>query len=459
MSPTLSSSLASRFASAVGAERVQIAQDSLARYQVDGCVPGIAIQPENAEQAAEVVRIAVEEKLSIIPCGARSSLTIGMSPARYDIALDMTRLSGIAHYDPGDLTISVNAGTRLVDLAQVLAEKNQFLPLAVPFFASATVGGAIASGLDSPLRHFYGTPRDFLVGAEFVDGSGAQAKSGGRVVKNVTGYDFHKLLIGSLGSLAVITRLNFRTYPLPPSRRGFLVSFADETSALAFVKELAASPLTPTVLEVLSPEFAKLFLEEKSPVASLRLDIQAWTVCVGFEGTDEICERYGHDLALLARAAAAQNAVIIHDSQFLAMLAILREAPAAMSSAGKKSIVFRFAALPAQLPDLLRALRSFANSSWMPPAVLIRSASIVYLALLPRDDESALKQIAYFCNSVGSLRGKLEFNPTLLFCPAEWKSALDIPANTPADLDLHRRVKKAFDPNGTFAPGRFGGDI
>ena len=78
------------------------------------------------------------------------------------------------------------------------------------------MGGAIASGLDSPLRHFYGTARDFLIGAEFVDGTGALAKSGGRVVKNVTGYDFHKLLNGSLGSLAVITRMNFRTFPLHP---------------------------------------------------------------------------------------------------------------------------------------------------------------------------------------------------------------------------------------------------
>ena len=89
-----------------------------------------------------------------------------------------------------------------------------------------------------------------------------------------------------------------------------------------------------------------------------------------------------------------------------------------------------------------------------------RVGRIVYLALLPREnDESALKQIAYFCNSVGSLRGKLEFNPALLFCPAEWKSTLNIAAKTPADIDLHRRVKKAFDPNGTFAPGRFVGDF
>jgi FAD/FMN-containing dehydrogenase len=181
---------------------------------------------------------------------------------------------------------------------------------------------------------------------------------------------------------------------------------------------------------------------------------------VGFEGTGEICERYGRDLARLARTAAAQNAVIIHDTQFSAMLEILREAPATMRSAAKQSVVFRFAALPAQLPNLLRALRSFANSSWMPPATLIRSACIVYLAMLAReDDESAPKQLAYFCNSVGSLRGKLEFSPSLLFCPAEWKSALSIPAQNSADLDLHRRVKRAFDPNSAFAPGRFVGGI
>jgi glycolate oxidase FAD binding subunit len=460
VSPLLASSLASRLESVVGPEYVHSTPNQLEKYQVDGATPAVALQPEAPEQAAEIIRIAVEEKLSIIPCGSRSALAIGNLPARYDLALDMTRISGIAHYDPGDLTISVNCGTHLAELAQILAEKNQFLPLAVPFFARATVGGAIASGLDSPLRHSYGTPRDFLIGAEFIDGTGRQAKSGGRVVKNVTGYDFHKLLYGSHGSLAVITRLNFRTFPLPPSRRGFLASFADETAALAFVNALTASFLTPTVLEVMSPEFARLFLEEQSPVASLRLDSQAWTVCVGFEGTSEVCERYSRDLADLARTAAAQNAVIIHDAQFLAMLEILREAPASMRSAAEQSIVFRFATLPAQLPDLLRALRSFANSSWMPPAVLIRGGSVVYLALLPREaDESALKQVAYFCNSVGSLRGKLEFSPWLLFCPREWKSALNFSAQTPVDLDLHRRIKKAFDPSGTFAPGRFVGGI
>jgi glycolate oxidase FAD binding subunit len=299
-----------------------------------------------------------------------------------------------------------------------------------------------------------------MIGAEFVDGTGAQARSGGRVVKNVTGYDFHKLLNGSLGTLAAITRVNFRTFPLQPSRRGFLASFADETGALEFAKQIAESPLTPTVLEVLSPEFAELFLEEKSPVASLRLDVEAWTACVGFEGSAEVCERYRRDLSRLARTAAARDAIAVHDSQFSSLLEILREAPAAMSQLGGQSVVLRFVTLPGKLPDLVRALRSFASSSWMSSAILIRSGSIVYLVLRPRDgDETADKQTAYFWRSVGSLRGQLEFHASILFCPSDWKAELDVWAHANGTIDLGQRVKKAFDPNGTFARGRFVGDM
>ena len=157
----------------------------------------------------------------MVCCGARSKLEIGMPPQRYDLAVDLTGMVQIPHYDPADLTLSVDAGLPLAELTKVLAAQNQFLPLAVPCFASSTIGGTVASGMDSTLRLQYGTARDLLIGAEFVDGTGRLCRSGGRVVKNVTGYDLHKLLIGSLGTLAAITRLNFRTYPLPELRGGF----------------------------------------------------------------------------------------------------------------------------------------------------------------------------------------------------------------------------------------------
>ena len=184
-------------------------------YAIDGFIPAAVARPSTTEEAAEIVRFAAKDKLAVVPVGACTKLSIGATPARYDIALDMSALSQISHYDPADLTVSVEAGMPLATLNATLREHNQFLPLLVPFYSQATVAGTIASGIDSPLRQAYGTARDFLLGAEFIDGTGALVKSGGRVVKNVTGYDLHKLLIGSLGTLAVITRLNFRTFPAP----------------------------------------------------------------------------------------------------------------------------------------------------------------------------------------------------------------------------------------------------
>lgn len=455
-------SVLAKLESAVGSTNVRTDPKVLLQCAIDGVTPKFEIRPQTAEEAADVVRTAVQERFTLAALGARTALSLGMPPTSYDIALDMTRITGIASYDPGDLTISVNAGMPLAELARVLAERNQFLPLEVPFFEKATVGGAVAAGLDSPLRHFYGVPRDFLIGAEFVDGTGAQAKSGGRVVKNVTGYDFHKLMNGSLGTLAAITRLNFRTYPIAPARRGFLASFADEIAALKFANRIGASALTPLVLEMLSPEAAGLLFAQYAPFASFcaAQARQEWTVCLGFEGNAEVCERYGKELARMAREADAENAVAMHDDQFAALLEILREAPVKMREAAAEAVVMRFTALPSQLADLLRAVKSFAGSSWMKAPVLVRSGCVLYMALLPRtQDETALKQLEYFCKSLRSLRAKLEFKGTILFCPSKWKTALNVWVHVNSDIEMERRVKKAFDPNGAFARGRFVGGI
>jgi glycolate oxidase FAD binding subunit len=239
----LPANLAAKLQSLLGATRVAAAEGALPSFAVDGISPAAIIQPASAEEVAEVVRFAASEKLAIVSCGSRSKLELGMPPARYDIAMDMTGLCRIAHYDAGDLTLSVDAGMPLRSLEQALAEKQQFLPLAVPCFETSTVGGAVASGIDSVLRQQYGSARDFLIGAEFVDGTGRICRSGGRVVKNVTGYDLHKLLIGSLGTLCVITRLNFRTFPLAHVSGGQLVSFASVEGALRFRRGLEAAGL------------------------------------------------------------------------------------------------------------------------------------------------------------------------------------------------------------------------
>src|SRR5215470_15240998 len=238
-----SSNFAAHLETAVGPSQVSSDPAVRSQYAVDEVIPPAVAKPTSAEQVAEIVRFAALEKLALIPSGRRTKLEIGMPPTRYDIALDMTGLDQMVHYDPGDLTVSVDAGANFNDLAAPLYKEKQFLPLSVPFYFESTIGGIIASGVDSSLRHSYGTARDFLLGAEFVDGTGRICKSGGRVVKNVTGYDLHKLLIGSLGTLAVITRLNFRTFPAAPDSRGFVISFRAPEDAQAFSNLVGRSPV------------------------------------------------------------------------------------------------------------------------------------------------------------------------------------------------------------------------
>src|ERR1700742_3351637 len=267
-----------RLESVLGANAIFVAKAANRElYAIDGIAPTAFAKPSSAEQAAEIVRFAAKENLSVIPMGARTKLFCAPTPARYDVALDMTALDEIAHYDPADLTVSVGAAMPLSKLNAKLREHIQFIPLMVPYHAQATIGGSIAAGLDSPLRNAYGTPRDFLLGAEFVDGNGAQIKTGGRVVKNVTGYDLHKLLIGSCGTLAVITRLNFRTFPIPDATQGFLAAFPTHEAAFSARQKIIHSPLTPLTLDVLNAQAARLFNGQTNGTAPLpELNASHW---------------------------------------------------------------------------------------------------------------------------------------------------------------------------------------
>src|SRR5229473_5192588 len=285
----ISTNFAARLESLIGPSRISTDAAARACYAVDELLPTAVAKPTSAEEVAETVRFAVLEKLALIPCGNRTKLAIGTPPSHYDIALDMTALNRIPHYDPGDLTVGAEVGMPLAKLNSVLNQHKQFLPLLVPWYSLGTIGGTIASGIDSPLRQFYGTARDFLIGAEFVDGTGHLCKSGGRVVKNVTGYDLHKLLIGSLGTLAVITRLNFRTFPMPQAQGTFVATFSSAEAAFDFCRMVSHSVLTPQIVEVANPGAAALIF---SGEFSARIEPRIWFVIVSAAGQPAVVQRH-----------------------------------------------------------------------------------------------------------------------------------------------------------------------
>jgi glycolate oxidase FAD binding subunit len=454
---------------------------SCAAYAVDEINPSAVAKPASAEEAAEIVRFSALEKFALIPCGNRTKLAIGMPPSRYDIALDMTALHQIAHYDPGDLTVSADAGTPLAKLNAILFEHKQFLPLLVPYYSRSTVGGAIASGVHSPLQQFYGTARDFLIGAEFVTGSGALTKSGGRVVKNVTGYDLHKLLIGSLGTLGVITRLNFRTFPVPiAGSRGFVASFPNAEAALALRRAIAESSLTPLTLDVLSPELAQLFAtrtpatpeaavfagENRSadqtslPPVGNWFRPREWQLCAGFAGIPEVLDRYARDLTRLAEQSRATSTTILEDNTRPAVWGRLRESLSLLLESSPATAVFRISVLPSQHTALFAKLRQIADRAALSHALVARAGGTIYFALLPSSaNNETTAQLAQVTTQIFDSTSSAGGNATLLFAPRALKQYVSVWGPPRPDLALMRRLKTAFDPQNIFAPGRFAGGI
>ncbi len=459
----LAPSLTSRLSDLVGPTRVIADAASLAACEVDSRGPSAILQPDSAAEIAEILRFASAERLAVIPMGGRTHLGIGMPPRHYGLALDLSRMNKILACEPRDLTLGIEPGVTCADLARELRQKGQFLPIAPPFGDRATLGGMLAAGVDSPLRYGYGATRDFLLGVEFVTGDGLISKSGGRVVKNVTGYDLHKLFVGSLGTLGIITRLNFRTFPHPPRRRMFAIAFDAAPRAFEFCRLLVNSPLDPKVLEVFDPGTAALFQARGIDF----LPSGSWLVAIEAAGHDSVLARHEHDLASISREAGAAGSVSLEESQRDQIFACLAEFQSIALAANRPAVIFRVPTVPSAMPSLLEKIPSLAGHHGLTCAILIRALGVVYVALLSPEQspvESALEaksnsQLINCSRSMFDLFISQGALPMIERCPLDVKAALGVWPPPGADNEIAQRLKRVFDPREILSPGRFRGGI
>jgi glycolate dehydrogenase FAD-binding subunit len=455
--------MAVRIAQRFGAENVFASAAELTGYEVDGMRPAAAVFAKSAEEIAELLKFAAAEKLAVVPCGARTKLGIGMPPARYDIALDLSRMNRVLAYEPRDLTLGVEPGMKFSELALTLAGEKQLLPLNPPFLSHATIGGILATDSPSPLRHLYGGPRDFVLGLEFVTGDGAITKSGGRVVKNVSGYDLHKLLIGSLGTLAVITRANFKTFPMPPEQVVFVVAFDGAAAALEFCLALGRSPLGALQVDVISPEAAQIFAAQAG--VEIALPEKSWCVVVSAAGNARVVERHRRELPAMATQTKASGLVALGDTVqsmkvAAALLGRVREFPALALNANSSATVFRIAALPSTMRAITQRLSILATEFAMPTAVVLRPYGLIYFAILPAGGDAAtFGKLAKFADAVFRAMDELGASARIEFAPTELKRIVNVWGAPRPDFELMRRVKKVFDAGSILSPGRFAGGI
>ena len=445
----------------VGARHLLTRPAELDSYAVDGFKPAAGVLPGSAEEVAEAVCLAAGEKLAVIPVGGRTKLGLGAPPRRYDLAIDLTRLGRVLAYDPGDLTLGVEAGIRFVELDKILAAERQFVPLVPPFIERATIGGILATNSSTPLRHAYGSARDYVLGMEFVTGEGRRAKSGGHVVKNVSGYDLHKLMIGALGTLGVITRVNFKTFPLPRAQTSFVASFAQAKEALGLCRAIAKSPLQPRLVEVVDPNAAGI-LAGIGGLPPARWPLGHWSVVVAAAGDERVVERHGIDLSRMAQEAHALSFVALSDEERQVLLARIREFPRHIADFAPAATLFRTSILPTHMAALVERTRQVAERNQLPAATLVRASGIVFCALVPLTlDAETLARLAQAATELFHTIASTEINGRAVIecCPAELKQQVNVWGPARDDLTLIERLKKAFDPQGILSPGRFIGGI
>ncbi len=184
-------------------------------YAVDGMTPSVVVKPTSQAEVAAAMGAANAAGAAVVPFGGGTQQGLGMPPERYDVALDLRQIESVVEYEAADLTITVEAGMRLSALQRLLAEKGQWLPLDPPVSDEATIGGVLATNASGPARFSRGTGRDLVIGMTVATAQGEIVKSGGRVVKNVAGYDLAKLHIGALGTTGVILQVSLKVSPLP----------------------------------------------------------------------------------------------------------------------------------------------------------------------------------------------------------------------------------------------------
>ena len=402
------------------------------------------ITPQIIDNLSRTLARASSENLRVSPRGGNSSADRFQPPLDVDLNIDLTQLNHIIEYEPANLTVSVEAGMTMGALQKALAAHHQFLPLDPPQPSRATVGGIIATNSYGPLRLRYGTARDWLIGVRVVLADGTVIRGGGKVVKNVAGYDLPKLLVGSFGTLGVIAEATFKLTPLPPVSRT-LVAPADSPAALAHLLAglLRWSPL-PNAAEMLTPAVAQDVYPEAPAGKHLFIAQVA--------GSTATVERQMRDGAALCRDSGllVQDALVGEAEQ--GVWARVRELPAALGGSG--ALVIEMRLLPSQLHEALGEIPAMATRHEVECACFTRAGQSVWAALHGADGVMA--------SLVDELRGWAGARQGYLVVqrlPAALTGMLDVWGPTRNDFPIMDKLKAHFDPQNLLNPGTFVGGL
>ena len=428
----------SELAAVLGQEHLRAAT---AADAVDGVAPRMIAEPGTAEDLARCLRWARDAGLKVTPRGGGTKMGWGNPPAACDLLLSTARLDRVGEHAWADMTVIAEAGCRVANLQQALAEHGQHLALDPLWPERATIGGILSTNDSGTLRLRYGSLRDLIIGITVALPDGTLARSGGRVVKNVAGYDLAKLFTGALGTLGVIVQAIFRLHPLPR-----------ETRSLTFSGTPAA--LEQLLLAILAARLTPIGLQLRAAPGGARLDVR-------FDGTAAGIQSQVDQVDQVRRLAAPSPAPSESPADVWTSHQAIWDGAAPAPPAPRR-LLARLSVLPSRIAAACAQVERLAAARSRAWRMVVQGVGAGYVRLEgAAGDEPALR--ATFLELREELAGTGDTKPggtiVALGCPLAVKRGLDVWGPASDAQPVMARIKQRFDPHGTLSPGRFLGGI
>ena len=456
----MNSLLGDRLVELLGADAV-LAVDG---YEVDGLTPQAVVRPADRLQVSEFLRWASDEQVSVFPRGGGTRVGLGNVPRQTGVVLDLGGLDRLLDYQPADMTATLEAGMTLASLQEQLAPGGEFVPLESALPSRSTVGGALAVGMGGPLAYAYGLPREWLIGIGVISAKGVATKAGGKVVKNVTGFDLNKLYTGSLGTLGVIVEASFKLLPIDREAGVLMASFPSLSSSLSAGRRLLHSPAAAMGCHSVTSGVSRR-LQDSIHAASGDLGLGEEETALSFafySGRAKVTGRRLEEAAAMLLAEGANAVQRIEGSAVKGLLRWITDAPAEMSSGS--SLVIKLS-VPSRSTERTSAECGEIILSGEKPDQMADPGfgSIRFFwphsadgQMESREEEQpyldAVQQIRQIASRYGG-------TAVVEQCPLPVKGHIDVWGDPPDSLAVMRRIKERFDPGGILNPGRFLGGI
>ena len=420
-------------------------------YAVDGRVPGAVARPTSPQEISEAMSVAAEHGLSVSPLGGRTRTGLGNVPASLDLAIDMTGVDQVLAHNAPDLTATVEAGIGVSRLQEILAEHGQFLAIDPSLPDRATIGGTLAVGWSGPATWQNWSPRDIVIGMRTVQADGTITKTGGQVVKNVSGYDMARMHIGALGTLGIIAEVSFKLTPLPARQATVMATFDSDESCLDAALAVYGSSLTPLAISTLhgqQPGAGERGTGEARPSLIVRVGGRAKSV-----------QRQTDDVASIYRRFGATHSAVVEDDDDATMM-WRRMGDFGWTELTTPVAGIRATVLPTDTPRIIQSMQDMDDSTGLAwRAATQTTQGVVDIHWLNVEGESSTEHVKAAISETIKAVQRAGGTAVVTHAPIDVKETLDVWGETTSAIDTMRNLKRQYDPDRLLNPGRFIGGI